>query len=1014
MDRFLTRRRLHPQRKRRTAENGRSVATCHRDDVLLVEKLLRALPLPWPELSRLYRSHQQPNLLYRSDSFKFERFQPAPQSDVADSQISLQDEYAVPIDLIAHTRPSNTLLDTNTKWLTGNRYGQAIQIIDTYSDPRDSKTYVQQTEENSTQNVYYANTRDYTLPFTDCTSHIQSDDDVIPAPISSRSRHRHHSASRQSGRHPPRRGDDEEEERGEDGAVERGRESASLYSSAHKKRTRPAGSSKGQRKREDAERQRRYREELDAEERRRANSTIGRRERGNNYQSEQSQQYNSEQRRRTPYYYGDLIGADGGGDPMPPQHSSDPPTLMSRLYETAFDCRVNRSEDELEVDIVTHRSLLQSSPSTQSQLSESRLPQSRLPQSQLPQKNYQLPVDQHHKHERHQLLTSADREKNLRDRETVEDEEEMLGRELSRLGLSGGSEPPSAPSSAPLPAKFGASHAVKRVSSHRHHHHHHHHHHSRLKDIWLPIKSLRSRGNDSRALEGRPEDQRKRQQLKGVEALIVGGARPKYSSSESIATSSSDGSLESIRSSTSDGNRSTTSSDSPASSSLSSHSSDNPVAGCGKSAGLSLSLSLPLSRSLHLQHILSPISDKSGHEQNSETSDNNRNNNSQGTPDDVTSPTSLIVAGDQPIACTAEPTKVASSITTTTKVSSTMLATSSKSSRRSTSHAQNRNLVRLAPDGDTMHQAGGSDSGISIECPLMAVSNLKPSLDTSQSQVDLSDLPFDMPKLRRRRMQQLQQTSSIADDKSHDKSYDKSYDKSRRKPQSPLQVQSLDLSHLACSVDLTDVPFDMPKLRRRALQCNGGGDDDTGSTTSIDTTSFKLRRRQRLSLPLSNASSQLQDAHQSEKKPSLNLDLSRASCSKSSTSAVHLDLDETSAAALGEAIDVNIPLDKQGWYHGVITRLEAENVLRCHREGSYLVRNSESSRNDYSLSLKSARGFMHMRIQLCAESGNYILGQFSSPFATIPAMIQNYTVNRLPIRGAEHMCLLHPVIEQLL
>jgi hypothetical protein len=63
---------------------------------------------------------------------------------------------------------------------------------------------------------------------------------------------------------------------------------------------------------------------------------------------------------------------------------------------------------------------------------------------------------------------------------------------------------------------------------------------------------------------------------------------------------------------------------------------------------------------------------------------------------------------------------------------------------------------------------------------------------------------------------------------------------------------------------------------------------------------------------------------------------------------------------------------------------------------------------------RSARGFMHMRIQQCPETGKFILGQFSKPFDNIPEMIHHYTVNRLPIRGAEHMCLLHPVIEQLL
>jgi len=40
------------------------------------------------------------------------------------------------------------------------------------------------------------------------------------------------------------------------------------------------------------------------------------------------------------------------------------------------------------------------------------------------------------------------------------------------------------------------------------------------------------------------------------------------------------------------------------------------------------------------------------------------------------------------------------------------------------------------------------------------------------------------------------------------------------------------------------------------------------------------------------------------------------------------------------------------WYHGSISRLDAEALLRVHREGSYLVRMSESNRCDYSLSLK--------------------------------------------------------------
>ena len=36
------------------------------------------------------------------------------------------------------------------------------------------------------------------------------------------------------------------------------------------------------------------------------------------------------------------------------------------------------------------------------------------------------------------------------------------------------------------------------------------------------------------------------------------------------------------------------------------------------------------------------------------------------------------------------------------------------------------------------------------------------------------------------------------------------------------------------------------------------------------------------------------------------------------------------------------------WYHGVLSRVEAENILKDHHEGSYLLR----ANLDYSLSIK--------------------------------------------------------------
>ncbi|CAN9502461.1 unnamed protein product [Ophioblennius macclurei] len=116
---------------------------------------------------------------------------------------------------------------------------------------------------------------------------------------------------------------------------------------------------------------------------------------------------------------------------------------------------------------------------------------------------------------------------------------------------------------------------------------------------------------------------------------------------------------------------------------------------------------------------------------------------------------------------------------------------------------------------------------------------------------------------------------------------------------------------------------------------------------------------------------------------------------------------------LGERVDPFLPLENQVWYHGALSRSEAESLLTLCKESSYLVRNSQTSRNDFSLSLRSCKGFMHMKFTQSAD-GRYVLGENSPPFSTIPEVIHYYTTHKLPIRGAEHMSLLYPVIVQTL
>ncbi|XP_049574933.1 SH2 domain-containing adapter protein F isoform X1 [Syngnathus scovelli] len=117
---------------------------------------------------------------------------------------------------------------------------------------------------------------------------------------------------------------------------------------------------------------------------------------------------------------------------------------------------------------------------------------------------------------------------------------------------------------------------------------------------------------------------------------------------------------------------------------------------------------------------------------------------------------------------------------------------------------------------------------------------------------------------------------------------------------------------------------------------------------------------------------------------------------------------EQPGSSVGERIDPSMALESQFWYHGAISRTDAECLLRLCKEASYLVRNSETSKNDYSLSLKSSQGFMHMKLSRTKEN-KYVLGQNSCPFESVPDIIHFYSSRKLPIKGAEHMSLLYPV-----
>lgn len=450
---------------------------------------------------------------------------------------------------------------------------------------------------------------------------------------------------------------------------------------------------------------------------------------------------------------------------IPDNDLDDEMSRQRHLYETAFDCRISKSDDDLDrIDQVSnHPILFQANvvPSVESSVSL-------------------------HRHKVALTNSATDPEgsisrlsQNLHDMHLPIEETSTTSGALPLRGYT-----PSPPSTAPLPTKFHCKelimNSIKSAPNLPHPK-------ARCKDLHLPVKSLRGRSptsssgsfqtqgsafniefgcrneimsdfkerlrhskehvNRNRVLEIKDRPRKSmlllKRSSKDQNEVIVEykgrRRRHKYSSMESMTTSSSGGSMESIKSSTSEGNRSTTSSESHRSSSLSSHSSDS----CGNTNFPTIQSSVFLTHSNKL-HILSPISDKSSQEPISETSDNNRNNNSQKcSPEEAPTPENL------------------------------------KPKRRP---PQNRNLLNLGfQTGDKEIQ--GSDSGISIQSRegIKSRSELTTSELSAPSQQDLGELPFDMPKLRRRRMTSQDACTSVS----------------------------------STSVDLKDLPFDMPKLRRR-------------------------------------------------------------------------------------------------------------------------------------------------------------------------------------------------------
>ncbi|EDX06936.1 drk [Drosophila simulans] len=63
-----------------------------------------------------------------------------------------------------------------------------------------------------------------------------------------------------------------------------------------------------------------------------------------------------------------------------------------------------------------------------------------------------------------------------------------------------------------------------------------------------------------------------------------------------------------------------------------------------------------------------------------------------------------------------------------------------------------------------------------------------------------------------------------------------------------------------------------------------------------------------------------------------------------------------------------IEMKNHDWYYGRITRADAEKLLSNKHEGAFLIRISESSPGDFSLSVKCPDGVQHFKVLRDAQS----------------------------------------------
>ena len=84
-------------------------------------------------------------------------------------------------------------------------------------------------------------------------------------------------------------------------------------------------------------------------------------------------------------------------------------------------------------------------------------------------------------------------------------------------------------------------------------------------------------------------------------------------------------------------------------------------------------------------------------------------------------------------------------------------------------------------------------------------------------------------------------------------------------------------------------------------------------------------------------------------------------------------------------------LEKHSWFHGNITRAEAELCLSSGINGSFLLRESESKPGQFSISLRYDGRVFHYRIHFDAQNKCYVTPE--SKFDTLAKLVVHHSKN---------------------